>query len=85
MHKIQKSPRNLPEQNSHDVLLINAEEFANLLRVSKRQIWRLRSRGDLIEPIKIGSVTRWPLDMVRAWITAGCPRPNAHSDKTNCE
>ena len=70
---------------SGEAILVSASDLAHLLGVSKRQIWRLRSRGDLIEPIKIGSVTRWPLDMVRAWITARCPRPNAHSDKTNYE
>jgi len=70
---------------SGEAILVSASDLAHLLGVSKRQIWRLRSRGDLIEPIKIGSTTRWPLDMVRAWITAGCPRPNAHSNKTNDE
>lgn len=65
-----------PVARSGEALLISAEDLAHLLGVSKRQVWRLRSRGDLIEPIKIGSTTRWPLDTVRAWITAGCPRPN---------
>jgi predicted DNA-binding transcriptional regulator AlpA len=68
---------------SDEAMLISADDLAHLLGVSKRQIWRLRSRGDLIEPIKIGSTTRWPLDAVREWIAVGCPRPNAHSDKTN--
>jgi excisionase family DNA binding protein len=68
---------------SGEALLISAEELANLLGLSKRHVWRLLSRGDLIKPIKIGSTTRWPLDAVREWITVGCPRPNAHSDKTN--
>ena len=68
---------------SGEAMLISAEELANLLSVSKRHVWRLLSRGDLIEPIKIGSTTRWPLDAVREWITTGCPRPTAHSEKTN--
>ena len=68
---------------SGEALLISAEDLAHLLGVSKRHVWRLLSRGDLIEPIKIGSTTRWPLDAVREWITTGCPRQSAHSDKTN--
>jgi excisionase family DNA binding protein len=68
---------------SGEALLISAEELANLLGISKRHVWRLLSRGDLIEPIKIGSTTRWPLDAVREWITTGCPRQSAHGEKTN--
>jgi predicted DNA-binding transcriptional regulator AlpA len=37
---------------SGEALLISAEELANLLGISKRQVWRLLSRGDLIKPIK---------------------------------
>lgn len=65
-----------PVARSGEAMLIGAGELARLLGVSKRQVWRLRSRGDLIEPIKIGSTTRWPLDAVREWITVGCPRPS---------
>ena len=72
-----------PVARSGEAMLISAEELANLLGVSKRHVWRLLSRGDLIEPIKIGSTTRWPLDAVREWIATGCPRPSAHSEKTN--
>jgi excisionase family DNA binding protein len=70
---------------SGEALLISAEELANLLGLSKRHVWRLLSRGDLIKPIKIGSTTRWPLDAVREWITVGCPRPSDSPESTMYE
>ena len=70
---------------SGEAMLINAKELANLLSVSKRHVWRLLSRGDLIEPIKIGSTTRWPLDAVREWITTGCPRQSDSPESTMYE
>lgn len=70
---------------SGETLLISAEELANLLGISKRHVWRLLSRGDLIGPIKIGSTTRWPLDAVREWITTGCPRQSDSPESTMYE
>lgn len=56
-------------------LLISADDLARLLQVSTRTLWRLRSSGKLLEPIKIGGNTRWRLDEVRQWIADGCPPP----------
>ena len=55
--------------------LITAPELARMMRISVRTLWRLRSSGHLIEPIKIGGNTRWRLDEVRRWIGEGCPAP----------
>ena len=56
--------------------LISASELAALLQVSTRTLWRLRSAGKLIKPIKLGGSTRWRLDEVQAWILDGCPAPD---------
>ena len=37
--------------------LISATELADLLQISTRTLWRLRSSGKLIEPIKLGGST----------------------------
>jgi len=55
--------------------LISATELADLLQISTRTLWRLRSAGKLVEPIKLGGSTRWRLDEVQKWIAAGCPVP----------
>jgi predicted DNA-binding transcriptional regulator AlpA len=57
--------------------LISATELADLLQISTRTLWRLRSAGKLVEPIKLGGSTRWRLDEVQKWIAAGCPVPGA--------
>jgi predicted DNA-binding transcriptional regulator AlpA len=70
---------------SHDSLqtksttpaLISAAELAELLQISTRTLWRLRSAGKLIKPIKLGGSTRWRLDEVQTWIADGCPAPDA--------
>lgn len=56
-----------------DTLLITADEFAGMLNVSTRTLWRLLSKGELPEPIRIGGSTRWRLDEVQRWINDGCP------------
>ena len=57
--------------------LISAAEFAELLKISTRTLWRLLSAGKLIEPIKLGGSTRWRLDEVQNWISEGCPTHDA--------
>ena len=55
-------------------LLITARKLAQLLEVSTRTLWRLRSAGQLPEPMRLGGAVRWRLDEVRAWIAGGCQR-----------
>jgi predicted DNA-binding transcriptional regulator AlpA len=52
--------------------LISASELADLLQVSTRTLWRLRSAGKLIRPVKIGGSTRWRLAEVQTRIAEGC-------------
>lgn len=60
------------EENGAPVM-ITAEEFSKMMKVSKRTLWRLLSAGKLIEPIRLGGNTRWRLRDVQIWIDEGCP------------
>jgi excisionase family DNA binding protein len=64
-------------------LLIAADELADLLKVSKRTLWRLRSAKHLPEPVRLGNSVRWRIEEIRQWIAAGCPKskPLAESRK----
>jgi predicted DNA-binding transcriptional regulator AlpA len=63
---------------SSEPLLITAGELANLLHISVRSLWRLRSAQVIPEPVRLGGTTvRWRYDEVREWISAGCPQPPA--------
>jgi len=61
-------------------VLITAEELADMLRISTRTLWRQLSAGQLIEPVRIGGSTRWPLEKVRRWIEKGCPPPDGRDN-----
>ena len=56
-----------------DLCLITAAELAGLLKLSTRNVWRLRSAGKMPQPIRLGGVVRWRLGEVKKWIAAGCP------------
>lgn len=66
-------------------LLLTAEEFAEMMQVSTRTLWRLRSAGLVPAPIRIGGTVRWNRDQVVGWIAEGCPpltsRENGHRRK----
>jgi prophage regulatory protein len=52
---------------------LTVEQFAKLLQVSKRTIWRLRSAGQIPQPIQIGGGVRWRMGDIKNWIDRGCP------------
>ena len=56
-------------------MLIKAEQFARMMEISPRTLWRLLSAGKLIQPVRIGGSTRWRMDEVRRWIDEGCRAP----------
>ena len=55
--------------------LITANQLADMLSISERTLYRLKSIGQLPEPIVLGGSVRWRLTEVREWIANGCPKP----------
>lgn len=56
-----------------DPLLLSAEALGELLQVSERSVWRLRSAGKLPRPVRVGGSIRWRKGEIRRWVEAGCP------------
>lgn len=54
-------------------LLIRDRELAALLGCSRALVWRLNSAGRIPQPVRVGGLTRWRVDEVRAWVAAGAP------------
>jgi excisionase family DNA binding protein len=54
-------------------LMMTAEELADTLCISLRQVWRLKAKGDLPKPVTIGRNVRWRRSDILQWIEAGCP------------
>lgn len=54
-------------------LLATPKQVAELLQVSTRTLWRMRSAGSLPTPVRLGAAVRWRRDEIEAWIQQGCP------------
>lgn len=56
-------------------LLITAQEFADLMQISVRTLWRLSSARQIPSPLRLGGTVRWRREEVHYWIDQGCPTP----------
>ena len=66
---------------SQEPLLVSAAEFARLLQVSTRTLWRQLSAGQIPKPVRFGGTVRWRLEEIRKWIAEGCPLPQVRKMK----
>lgn len=54
--------------------LLRVEDVAQLLKLSKRQVFRLNSAGLICASIKVGrGAVRWRQTEILQWISMGCP------------
>lgn len=54
--------------------LLTAAAVAEMLSLSKRQVFRMRSAGLICGPVRVGSgAIRWRRSDVERWISMGCP------------
>jgi excisionase family DNA binding protein len=54
--------------------LLTAEAVAELLSLSRRTIFRMKSAGLICPHVKIGhSAIRWRRSDIERWISMGCP------------
>ena len=60
--------------------LLDAVKLAALLSISPRTLYRLKLRGHLPPPIRLGGSIRWRLSDIERWIAAGCPKPEESHD-----
>ena len=61
--------------NHHQPLksLLTPDQMIELLGVSSRTLWRLRSKGAIPQPVKYGGNVRWRGVDVQRWLDEGCP------------
>ncbi len=55
--------------------LMSARQVAELLNISTRTLWRLKSAGRLPSAIRIGKSIRWRREDLNTWIEEGCQTP----------
>lgn len=54
-------------------LMMTADELAETLCIFKRQVWRLKARGDIPKPVTSSTSVRWRRSDILDWIAEGCP------------
>lgn len=70
LRKKNEVPSNLTSKSFESApMMMTADELAETLCISLRQVWRLKAKGDLPKPVSIGRNVRWR----RSDIVAGCP------------
>lgn len=56
----------------HNLELLTADDLAKKLNISKSHLWRLRDRGLLPDPIRLGVRSiRWSLKSIEKWLENG--------------
>ncbi len=61
--------------------LLKLSDVTELLGVSARQVWRLRDRGAMPKPVKLGGSVRWRQSDLLKWIEASCPDMRRASER----
>ena len=54
--------------------LLRAVDVGQILNLSKRQVFRMKSAGLICSPVKVGAgAIRWRQSDIEKWISLGCP------------
>ena len=54
--------------------LLTAKAVGEMLSLSKRAVFRMRSARLIVSPVKVGQgAIRWRLSDIERWIELGCP------------
>lgn len=60
-------------ENADAAMLLTSVQAATACGMSRAAWYKHLSAGKLPRPVKIGSLSRWRAEELRAWIAAGCP------------
>lgn len=58
----------MPTPLYQDQLLVNSDQLAGLLSVTRQHVYRLIKLGQFPPPIKLGGASRWSVKEVEYWI-----------------
>jgi predicted DNA-binding transcriptional regulator AlpA len=54
-------------------LFVDRAGLGRMLRLSRRELYRLEDAGRIPAPILFGTCKRWSIEEIEAWVRAGCP------------
>lgn len=55
--------------------LLDAKAVGQILRVTRRHVYRLMNKKQIPQPLRVGGVLRWRRIELQEWLSAGAPRP----------
>lgn len=76
---------NVTDDGLEAVRMLTVKDLSTCLKVSKRQIHRMRKSGTIPEPIRIGDCTRWLAVEISAWLRCGSPTRDVWKLKRDAE
>ena len=62
-----------PAEETVAPALLDVRAVASLVNCSQRTVYRLADAGKMPAPVHLGSLVRWPKDVIDQWIKDGCP------------
>jgi predicted DNA-binding transcriptional regulator AlpA len=71
----------LADAKEAEPLLLTAAQVAQLLQISLRTLWRLRSGRKVPLPVNLGASVRWRRKEVLEWVANGCQGTNDSDNK----
>lgn len=71
------------DKNSAIDQLLSAKEVGEMLSLSPRQIFRLRSSGKIPAPVRISGAVRWRLSDIQLFLKWNCPDREAFEERKN--
>ena len=54
--------------------MFSVEDLADRWSCSTRHVYRLADEGRIPQPIKLGTLARWPRSVIEIWESEGCPK-----------
>lgn len=57
----------------HEPILVDANDAAAMLGVSRAHFYRMRAAGQVPLPVRLGKAVRWRVEELQEWVDAGCP------------
>jgi len=64
---------NLPSDTIPEAMMLSVRDVAKTLQCSDRHVTNLRKEGRMPPCIKLGTLVRWPRQVIEKWIAEGCP------------
>jgi excisionase family DNA binding protein len=53
--------------------MLGVQDVADLLKCSRRHVYRMADAGKMPRPIKLGTLVRWRRRDLDQWLSDGCP------------